>query len=187
MKIPLKPFVLLTILVSAFCGLSYLLTQQALRQSANDPQIQLAQDIVTQIETEKRVRTVLSTPAIDMNKSLSVFYIIYDAKGATLTSTAQLDGKTPVPPLGVFPYTQSHGQDRFTWMPKAGVREAAILLPYTLPTGSGFVLVGRSLLEIEKREDQLLKLTAGAWAVTMVVSCGTVCIFKEPRRKSRSS
>ena len=187
MKIPLKSFVLLTILVSAFCGLAYLLTQQVLRQSANDPQIQLAEDIVTQIETENHVRTALSTPVIDMNKSLAVFYIIYDAKGMPLASTVQLGGKTPIPPSGVFPYAQSHGQDRFTWMPKVGVREAAVLLPYTFSTGSGYVLVGRSLLEIEKREDQLLKLTAGAWVMTMATSCVCLLFFGERKRKSHSS
>lgn len=187
MSVRLKLCILIAFLITAFFGTAYALSQQVLRQSANDPQIQVAEDIVKQIEAEKQVRTTLSAPAIDMAKTLVTFYIIYDSKGVSIVSTAQLGGKTPAPPSGVFSYTQAHGQDRFTWMPKPGVRIATILLPYHLEKSSGFVLVGRSLREVEKREDQLMKLAAAAWAITIAASCGGVYFFGEQKRKPHKS
>ena len=38
------------VIVTAFCGLAYVTVQQALRQGANDPQIQMAEDAAAALD-----------------------------------------------------------------------------------------------------------------------------------------
>ena len=91
---------------------------------------------------------VPAQPTADMAKSLSTFLAIYNATGTPIGSSVSLDGKLPVPPSGVFDSVKLHGEDRFTWQPKPGLRLAAVVTQYSGPQ-SGFVLVGRSLREVE--------------------------------------
>jgi len=170
----LKYFLPLAVLTTAICGLSYLLVQQNIRQSANDPQIQIAEDIASDITTGKDPRSLKVDIKTDISKSLSPYVIIFDDKGVEIASSVQLDGKTPIVPAGIFEYVRTRGQNRFTWEPKNGVRSAVVVTRYT-GRESGFVLVGRSMREVENREDRILKLTALAWLVTigaLFVVCG---------------
>jgi len=77
-----------------------------------------------------------------------------------------LDGKEPVIPTGVFASTQNSGETRFTWQPRTGVR-SAVVVDYYKGASSGFVLVGRSIREVENREDNLELIVFLAWAVTL--------------------
>jgi hypothetical protein len=71
--------------------------------------------------------------------------------------------------VGVFDYTRAHGQDRITWQPRSGVRSAAIVARYG-GAHPGFVLAGRSLREVEAREDRLTLMVGIAWAATLGAS-----------------
>ncbi len=154
--------------VTLLCGLMYVLVQQDIRQSANDPQIQIAQDAAAYLETGGSAQTMIaSVPKVDIANSLAVYMIIYDDKGTVLASSAQLDGKTPELPMGVLDYAREHVQHRITWQPKPGVRSAAVIVRYVDGT-HGFVLVGRSLREIEDRKMYLLFKVIIGWAVTLV-------------------
>jgi len=82
----------------------YTIPQQVLRQGANDPQIQLAGDLAARLEQGVAAAEVVPAGAVDIARSLSPFVIAYDDQGRPLASQAQLDGKTPVPPSGVFNY-----------------------------------------------------------------------------------
>jgi hypothetical protein len=135
---------------------------------ANDPQIQWAEDTAIALHNGETSETLVPQVAVDISASLSPFIIIFDDAGKPLASSGALDDKTPVPPSGVFEYAKSHGQNRLTWQPKSSVRVAAVITRYT-GTTSGFVLAGRSLREIEKRESQLTFEVGLAWIASLII------------------
>lgn len=144
-------------------GLIYTINQQSLRQNANDPQIQLSQDAASHLSTGVNPEALIGSK-VDPSQSLSPFLIIYNRDGQVLSSEVTLQGSTPALPSGVFDYTKQNGSDRFTWQPQDGVRIAAVVVPYQ-GENKGFVLAGRSLKEVEKRENQLLLLSTLGWLV----------------------
>ena len=147
-------------------ALIYASVQQDLRQGANDPQIQMAQDLADSLQNGKNAQDVVGQP-VDLNKSLATFVIVFDDSGKPIASSAILDGRIPTPPAGVFTYTRQNTEDRFTWQPKPQVREAAVLMRFE-GSKPGFVLVGRSLKEVEKRESRLeLQIGVGLAAAVL--------------------
>ncbi len=167
--------------ITALSGLVYLTGQQNLRQNANDPQIQISEDIATRLSANPNIPSLPTTNAVDISKSLGTYIIVFNDQGKPLFSNAKLDGKTPEVPQGVFAYTRKHEQDRITWEPKSEVRSAVVLTRYS-GKSPGFVLVGRSLREVEEREEELTKHVGLAWVVTML---GTLLatIFFIPKAK----
>ena len=161
------PFAVVIIILS---GLAYVAVQQNYRMSANDPQIQVAEDVSTAIALGQAAPDTIvpATPTQDMTQSLSAFVIIYSATSSPIGSSVGLDGKIPPLPAGVADYASVHGQDRFTWEPKPGVRIAAVVSHFAGPV-PGYVLVGRSLKEIEIRENNLTIMTAVAAAIGLVL------------------
>lgn len=158
--------------------------QQTLQLSANDPQIQLAEDTALKLTTQDDTVQITTLPKVDIAKSLSPFVITYDALGKVVSSSGDIAGKTPVVPMGVFAYAKEHDEDRFTWQPQPGVRIAAVMRHYVGRT-TGYVLAGRSLREVEAREDLLLKQVGLGWAVSLAVIFFSVVLtsFFEKRKK----
>lgn len=183
--------------ITFVCLLGYGLVQQDLRQTANDPQTQVAADVATDLSEGAPAQEIVPPgQTIDMSSSLDPFVIIYDASGTPLASSAVLNGETPNLPPGIFTYVAEHGEDRFTWQPAAGVRNAVVVEPWMnngagnpelgIPTstpGSGFVLAGRSLREIEIREDNMLHIAELAWLLGIIVMffviLGTVAWYEK--------
>lgn len=165
-------------------GTIYTVGQQVLRQSANDPQIQLAEDIAQLLSGTAKPSDLASNTRIDITTSLAPFLVITDTKGAVLTTSGQLDGKDPIIPLGVFDSAKKMGQDRVTWQPRKGVRVALVVVPYK----DGYVAVGRSLREVEKREDGVLKIVGAAWGALVILSCiGYLGMMRMKRIRSHSA
>ena len=155
-------------------GLVYLAVQQSYRQGANDPQIQIAQDLKETLQNGKSAQdlvgqTITLATQVDLRKSLASFVIIFDDNGKPIASQAVLDGRIPTPPPGVFSYTKTKKEDRFSWEPKPGVREATVLLRFE-GSKPGFVLVGRSLKEVENRVSQLGQRMAVALGAILLLS-----------------
>lgn len=150
----------------------YAIPQQVLRHGANDPQIQMATDLAAFLNSHGvtsgvHQRALQKDDAIvDMNQSLAPFLIVYNDAGQPLDSTGQLDGKIPTPPAGVFDYVRRHGEERVSWQPilgsVRGVRVAAVV-ERVGGAQPGFVLAGRSLREVEAREEQVRKMAGLAW------------------------
>lgn len=145
-------------LITLFCGLVYASVQQSLRLSADDPQIQISQDVVNSLNQGADPRQ-LSASNLDLRKSLSPFVVIYDKSGKAVASSGVIDGKPPVLPQGVFDFVSKHGEKRLSWQVEKGVRMASVVVKYK----NGFVLVARSLKEVEVREDIVLKFAVIAW------------------------
>ena len=184
------PLALLMTLVSLMV---YGAVQQDLRQSANDPQIQMAEDAARALASGTSPATLVEVEGVDIATSLAPYLIIFDDKGQPIAASARLDGQTPALPNGVFDFVRQQGEDRITWQPQPGVRSATVIVPY-YGSNAGFVLAGRSLREVEKREDQLTTNLALGWivslialfvAVTFCVAIGARLISKNADASSR--
>ena len=154
--------------------LSYGNTQQALRQSADQPQVQLAQDAARQLDAGTDPATVVPATQVDVARSLAPFLIVYDSKGGVVASSGRLDGAVPPLPDGVLDAakaTPGRG-DRITWQPADNVRIAAVVIPY----GRGAVLAGRSLSEVEVEENRAFLLAFGACAVALAASAAAALL-----------
>jgi hypothetical protein len=172
-KSVLKSWFPLAVSITLFCGISYLVGQQVYRQSANDPQIQMAENAALALASGAAPEDIVSTDTVDMATSLSPYLIIFDESGAPVASSVILDGKTPTPPNGVLNYARSHRQNRITWQPRPGVRHAAIIC-YFNGRQSGFVLAARSMREVEIRIGKLFLGIVIGWLITLVASLVTI-------------
>jgi hypothetical protein len=174
----------------------YAIPQQVLRQGANDPQLQLAGDLVARLEQGVAPAEAVPAGQVDMARSLSPFVIVYDDRGKMLASQAQLDGSAPAPPDGVFAYVRQNGEERVSWQPRLrsastrdgkaavdgslgahrghGLRIAAVVQRVG-GAHPGFVLAGRSLEQVEEREAQVEQMAGVAWiAMLGLILMGTV-------------
>ena len=102
---------------------------------------------------------------MDLTQSLATFTVIYSAAHDVLASGGQINGATPSLPSGVFAYVDKHGEDRFTWQPASNVRIAAVV--ERVADNGGYVLTGRSLHEVENRENQLTDEVMAGWVVAL--------------------
>ncbi len=172
----------MAVVIILVCGFVYMTAQQMYRQSANDPQIQIALDVVTAINSGSAApdSIVSPSPTADMTTSLSPFLVIYSATGTPIGASVFLDGKLPTVPSGVLDYVKEHGEERLTWEPKDGLRIAAIVVKYS-GTEEGYVLVGRSLKEVEVRINELTKMSVIATVATLVLSFFAVFFMQKKR------
>ncbi len=165
-KYILKNWLIVALITTAFCGLVYVTEQQMLRQGANDPQVQMAEDIASALRNGESAASVMPSKSVDLVSSLAPFVILFNDQGTQTASSAQLHGQSPALPGGVLDYARGHGENRLTWQPEPGVRIAAVVTSYK-GANPGFVLVGRSMREVEKRIDQIGLLCAITWLVTL--------------------
>ncbi len=159
----------------------YAIPQQVLRQGANDPQLQLAGDLAARLEQGVAPADAVPPGQVDLARSLAPFVIVYDDRGVPIASQAQLNGKPPSPPQGVFNYVRSHGEDTISWKPVLGgahgLRIAAVIqrVQHVGTGGAGFVLAGRSLAEVQARIDQVASMARLAWiAMLGLIAMGTI-------------
>ena len=168
-------FLPLAVITTLLCGLIYTVTQQNIRMSANDPQIQIAEDYATLLTNGMQPQLLIPQRKTDISKSLATYVIIFNDKGDAILSSAILDNKTPTPPKSIFNHVRNSEETRITWQPKQDVRSAIVITRYN-GINPGFVLVGRSIKEIEIREDNALKITALGWIVIMITSFITILL-----------
>lgn len=161
-------FLLLVALVTVIFGTIYGVVQQTYRNNANDPQVEVVDQVSNLISQDIPLDAILgSSDQIDMAKSLGLFVMIFDKDKKLVSASAQLDGQTPTPPDGTFDSAKQDGGNRFTWQPKDGVRVATILKAVD---DKGYVLAARSLREVENREQQLLHIILISWIISVVLS-----------------
>ena len=167
--------------ITGICGLVYATVQHTYRQNANDPQIQIVEDTAAMLDAGLPMQSVVPPYKVDMAKSLAPYIIVFDNSANPAAATVQLDGQTPKAPSGVFDFVRKYGQEWFTWEPKAGVRSAVILKKYK----NGFVLVGRSLREVEIRVDRLTLIVGLAWLTTLGATFIAILFleFLAPKKK----
>jgi hypothetical protein len=166
MKNTFKRFLPFAVVISAFCLLVYAAVQQAYRQEANDPQIQMAEDAAYALDHGKSIDEIVPSETVDMSLSLAPFYIIFNSEEQPVAASGILNDSLQTVPNGVLGYAETNGENRLTWQPQPGTRIAAVIVPYK----DGFVLAGRNLREVEIREDQVFQFAAITWVLAMVAT-----------------
>ncbi len=182
----LSLFALAFLIISLICGLIYGAAHQILRQSANDPQIQMAEEESAKLAGGGSLEDVNIGPdQIDIAQSLSPFTIVLSPNGAIWASNAFLNGKFAEIPPDVLERAKQTGQHRLTWQPQDQTRVALIVDYIDTDTG-GFVAVGRNLREVEKREQLIFHGIILAWGLLLLTILVGIWFFSIDRFKSRS-
>jgi hypothetical protein len=156
------------VVLTVASGLLFVGLQQDLRQGADYPQIQLAEDLARHLDTRPDPSGLALGPSVDLATSLAPFEAVYDSTGRVIATNGTLDGTPPQPPIGVLDTARSAGVDRVTWQPRAGLRFAL----YAVRWSGGSVVAGRSLRIVEERVNQLQALIAIGWFVGLVLLAG---------------
>ncbi|HSX53044.1 MAG TPA: hypothetical protein VLF90_01595 [Patescibacteria group bacterium] len=152
------------LIITIIFGTIYTSVQQSLRLSANDPQIQLAEDTAAQLNVGT-APTQLVTSRVDMAASLAPFVIIYDKAGRVVTGSGMLDGKVPTISYGVLQHATSEHNNSVTWQPRSDVRIATVVAA----ANQYYVASGRNLREVEKRENIIVQLNGIGWFLSIGV------------------
>jgi hypothetical protein len=148
-------------------GTAYAMVQQSTRQSANDgPQI-AAQALKQALTSGSPATEAVPPTKTNLQTDLSVFVTVTDSSHHVLASSAQLNGKTPLPPIGTFDFTAAHGSDHFTWQPQSNVRLATEMLTYGNGSSGGFIIAGQSLKPFEDRVVIYTALAVAGWLAVL--------------------
>lgn len=169
-----------TVAVLVVVGYAYVAMLQNYRQTANDPQIELAGSWASQISTGAMDASTVFTsiPAtIDPSSNLSVFGVITNADGKVLSSNMTMDGTTPLPPKSVLAAAGTDRQNRITWQPQAGTRIALVVQGYNHNGAAGYVLVGRSLKEIDVRTTALAWMSGSAAMIVLLLGVFASAVY----------
>ncbi len=169
----------LAFVTTILCGLVEIAVQQNMRQTANNLPARVVEDAVYQLHHGVSPKEIVGTASVDLETSLNPFVMIED--GTSITTSAILDG-TPLlsPPHGVLQAAQSQGENRITWQPRPGIRQA-IVVRYIPGPSPVYVLAGQSLREVEKHQKSLLNQVLAAWIIAMVGSFALMFFTKKHR------
>lgn len=162
-------FIPFAFVISCALGLVLFEVHQNYRQNANDPQIQIAEDLANLVQSGQNTDNLNLPDRIDITQSLATFVVVYDTDHTPVAGSGYLNANSPIPPAGTFRDTEN----RFTWEPSNDVRIATVLVPID-KGNKGYVLAGRSLREVEIRENNLTITIVLAWFAAMV---GTFAIL----------
>jgi hypothetical protein len=160
------PFGVVAVVVTILFGTAYGIGQQILRLSANDPQIQLAHEVAMQLDQGARAEDVVGAYKINLAQSLASFVVVYDKKSNPVAGTGYLDGVRPKVPVGVLKAADNHSDNRVTWQPKDGVRIASV----SVAAKNYYVLAGRSLREVESREQKIFQIAVSGWVAALLIT-----------------
>lgn len=149
-------------IVVVIFGTLYAVVQQAQRNDANYPQIQIAEDTAADLN-HAQAPTVYGD--VDMQTSLASFTIIYDKAGRVVVGSGYIKGKVPKAPLGILTAAKGHEYHAVTWQPEKNVRLAAV----SVAAKDYYVLSGRSLREVEKNETQTLQLAVAGGIIALLL------------------
>jgi hypothetical protein len=163
-------------------GACYTMVQQSTRLATDDLPLSTAQTIKVQLENGATPNDVVPSQSINLRGNNNVFAIITDESQHVVASSAVLDAQSPLPPQGVFNYTNAHGTDHFTWEPAPGVRMATRVMTYSHGTDKGYIITGQSLSQAEDRINTYGLLALAAW-LAVIAWCFLVLILPERRLK----
>ncbi len=189
------PWLLSLAIVSIVCLLVAVAVQQSYRQGANDPQIQIAEDMAAAFQNNQFTDETLKSSfesfvptkmQVDIGSSLSPWIQVYNESGEVADSSAILSDSQSIPhiPKSIF-VTQgfspgspeSHAEDRVTWQPQKGIRQAIVVTKFS-GLKSGYIVAGRSLREVEVREGKLNGMIVVAWILmTLMIGCSAAWTF----------
>jgi hypothetical protein len=87
----IKTWLPLALAITLIYGAIYATGQQILRQSANDPQIQLAEDAARDLDQGATAAIVVGQQTADLTISLAPFIMVVDSKGTVVASSGVIN------------------------------------------------------------------------------------------------
>lgn len=167
----ISSWVVIAAILTTLIGLVYVGVQQTYRQSANDPQIEITEEIAAAIGSGAPADQLIPTAGgTDIKTSLSAFAMIFDQDGKVLGSSAKLNDSDPVPPKAVFDTAKAQGRSLITWEPEKGTRIATVITTAQSGDKTVFVLAGKNMREVEKRIAALTYASITAWVVSLLLA-----------------
>ncbi len=152
--------------ITLVTAIVHVTVQQNYRQSANDPQIQLSQDIATALSNGQALGELIPTTPVNIDSSLAPYVIVYDNSGQPIGGNGKLDNQLPILPAGLLEVSEDRGPSyRVTWQPRTDVRQALVITHYP----NGYVVAGRSLYEVEQRLAILAKELLFGWLASLLL------------------
>ena len=165
-------------------GASYAMAQQSTRLSADDLPLTTLQVAKQELQNGSNAKDVVPTLKTNLRDDNSVFMIVTDNSQHVVASSASLNGQTPLPPIGVFSFTDEHGTDHFTWEPESGVRVATRVAKYGQSPNDGYIITGQSLKPYEERIATYTWIAAAAWLASIAWSYLLILL---PHAQSRTT
>ena len=157
--------------------------QGALRRSADQPQLRMAQEYAAVLASGSSVEDAFPRVHVDIEHSPEPFAIFYNSAGQPVAATGHISDTVPSPPSGVFEYLRTHPSDKFTWQPHRGLRIAAVMQRVD-GSKAGFILVGRSLQATELETVTLRRATFVSWALLMcLLAAGAMYLDRAQRMR----
>ncbi len=155
-------------------GAAYTMVQQSTRLSANDAPIAKAQQVKAELASGAAPTDVVPSLKVNLQNDINVFVIVTDKNQNVLASSALLNGKTPLPPAGIFGYAKIHGSDTLTWQPSDNVRIAS----HTKTYNDGFIITGQSLDPAEERINRYGLIALAAWLTVILWTTAVLLLVK---------
>jgi hypothetical protein len=174
--IEIKRFLSFSIFVAAMVIFTYVIAQNILRSEADDPQIQMAEEVSFLLNHNAPMGPLVPEIGVELSESLKTFIQIYDEKGSLLDGNATMNGISPKIPKDVLSYAKEHEENRLTWRLESGVRIAAVISHYG-GQNPGYAVAGRSLRETENRIGGIGKLCFFFWLGMMLFACAFYRFF----------
>src|SRR5262245_40186344 len=97
--------------LTPLCLFGYLLTQQSLRSSANDPQLQWARDAAVRLSAGQPADAVVPDDVIDFSRSGSPFLMVVSDTGSVVKSSGRLRADVRTVPTGVLDEVRRNGEE----------------------------------------------------------------------------
>lgn len=157
-------------LVTGIILLVYAAMQQQYRTAANDPQLQIARDAVTALKQGRQVTDIIPADTVDMEQSLATCMQVYNTSGKQVASNGYIGAKPPIVPAGVLDKARAEGEYLVSWQPSPMARLGAVVT-YTGGRQGSYVMVARSMAEVEKRIAALVKMIFMCWVLCMCIIC----------------
>ena len=163
--------IIFTVLAAIFStlvfGTIYVTSQQVIRQYANDPQIQISEDLAGRISDGTKPADIISNDKINIGKDQGTYVVLYNSDKQPVSGNGYLDGTLPTIPSGVFDIAKTNGEHIVTWQPRKGIRQAIVVT--AIKNSGGFVVSGRSLRETEDRTSKITFLVLFGWISSIIV------------------
>lgn len=176
------PNIFASIIITIVFTTMYVVVQQVYRSGANDPQVQVAKDIVDRLTKNSSLTGLIPAETIDITRSLSPFYVLFNGDGNPVESSGRLHGSLPRLPVGVLKFTQEHLEHRLTWQPDKHERFAMVMMKVN-NSQIATVAVGRNLREVEIRINRFVQMIFAGWVLSML-TVFAYSIFNFYRKKN---
>lgn len=161
-------FLTLVVIISiVFVTICYT-ARGVMRQSANDPQVEVTDQVASIIRQGAPLDQIISAAEqVDLGDSQALFVMIFDKDKKLVGTSATLNGQPISIPDEAFDRAKAGSDYRFTREPQQGSRFALVVKAVD---DSGYVVAGRSLAEMEKRATNLYQPLWIGWVLSVLAA-----------------